>query len=135
MCLTVGRSAEMLTAEEDIVCYKILKKDSEGYFTPYRDFAVDMDSKILKAEGEIKVLHFLSAVPEKGKMIEGGVIHTFELFEDADEEIFRSGATPGIYEIFKCIIPKGTKYYKGRFGTLSSYGSLCIKFVEKCMIS
>lgn len=51
MCLTVDRSAEMLTAEEDIICYKILKKDSEGYFTPYRDFAVDMDSKILKAEG------------------------------------------------------------------------------------
>lgn len=39
-------------------------------------------------------------------------------------------------EIWKCVIPEGTKFYKGIFPDLklsSSYASKKIKFIEKCV--
>lgn len=131
MCLIVRKDATALIAEEDIICYKILeKKDEDEYITPYRYVAVDMGSKILEAEGEVNI----ESCKKVGR-IEGGVIHTFAFLEEACCEVLASECTVNIWKVFKCIIPKGTKYYEGKFGPTLSYGSTCIKFIEECIIT
>ena len=35
--------------------------------------------------------------------------------------------------IFKCIIPKGSSYYEGRFDRYESYCSNSIKLIEVCV--
>ena len=55
MCLVIGRCSKIKEAIEDIICYKILEKTKRGFVTPYRRVLVDVESKIMRAEGEIRV--------------------------------------------------------------------------------
>lgn len=52
----------MQQASEDIICYKILERIGGRFFTPYRRFPVDIESKILTSKGEIKKRVKLSSV-------------------------------------------------------------------------
>lgn len=52
-----------------------------------------------------------------GKRVEDGFIHTFQ-----EDDGYR------MYEVFKCIIPKGTEYF---IGTEKDYASERIIFLEK----
>ena len=115
MCLTSTRRFAK-RAKENIVCYKILLKDDEdNYFAPYRDNIVDIN-KPYKAKGiSLSLLNW----NEKGK----GYIHTLSCIPD--KSWLSEWDNP---VVFRCIIPKGTKYHKGNY---NDYCSKKIIFKEK----
>lgn len=136
MCLVIGRYSKIKEAIEDIICYKILEKTKRGFVTPYRRVLVDVESKIMRAEGEIRVY---TEFDERVK-VDKGVIHTFKNLDDACEELefFMSTSTMSTstseFKIYKCIIPRGTLYYTGAYWKHPSYGSICIKFMSECNV-
>ena len=100
MCLIVDK-CNALTAEEDITCYKVYMY--LGYRDEYRSpLRLDCIKKFNKV---IHVPIFLDPV-EENKVYFG--FHTF-----CNEEDAKYLATLFYYKVFKCIIPKGSKYYKG----------------------
>ena len=104
MCLiSKWRFAEK--ASHDIVCYKVLYKRGNNYYTPFMDTIADIN-RILKAKGS----SFSFNSKEKGK----GYIHTYASLHDAKRYIGIDCKSP---IIFKCIIPKGTKYHISRDST------------------
>jgi hypothetical protein len=141
MCLEIKKGDLRKTAEEDIACYKILATISSDSgeivrFTPLREVLVDI-TKDFEAKGSEDYLE--QALGE----ISVGFIHTFENLEDTIlalctfkaimtmNEVNYSGL-----EIWKCVIPEGTKFYKGVFSDIkssSSYASKKVKFIEKCV--
>jgi hypothetical protein len=83
----------------------------DKYYTPYMDTIVDIN-RILKAKG----FSFSFLDPkEKGK----GYIHTYVSLYYAKEHIPMACKNP---VVFKCIIPKGTKYHISKD---------CIEFCSK----
>lgn len=134
MCLWI-KNKKMLVAEEDIVCYKTLRKLSDGYYTAYVGTLVPENvingSDLFKAEGLLKLEkneHYKNRTHYKYNT-EGGLIHSYACKEDPFEtnEHYNFDDT-----IFECVIPKGTKYYVGLFdGGSKSYASECIRFVKK----
>ena len=103
MCL-VSKWRFSKRAKKDIICYKILEKMEERYYTPYQNIKVDV-TKPLKAVGNS--ITFLDPL-EKGS----GYIHTISnlgLVKYYIEEMRCSHSV-----VFKCIIPKGTKYHKSQ---------------------
>lgn len=131
MCLTLNSDSEIKIAEEDIICYKILREDSEAYATsPYFGFeyivgaTYKLDKKLkirsgdLEYEGDVKFAD------------EG--FHSFERFESAKAFlIIRQGFLPTGCCVYKCIIPKGTRMICGKFGDFSSIVSEAIIIIEK----
>jgi len=131
MCLTLNSDSEIKIAEEDIVCYKILREDSEVYATsPYFGFeyivgaTYKLDKKLKihfgdpKYEGDVKFVY------------EG--FHSFERLESAKAFlIIRQGFLPAGCCVYKCIIPKGTRMIFGKFSNFSSIVSEAIKIIEK----
>lgn len=141
MCLEIKKGDLRKTAEEDMICYKILaiiSSDSGEIvrFTPLREVLVDV-TKDFEAEGSEDYLE--QSLGE----ISIGFVHTFENLMDTMRalKIFRvimdmNEVKYLKLEIWKCIIPEGTKFYKGVFPDLrspSSYASKKIKFIEKCV--
>lgn len=111
-----------LIAKEDIVCYKNLNQVREDiYLTPYTDTQVPIECIQDKVPFEATILHkflFIWAhVFGFGKLVEDGFIHSFQTHTESRR-----------YITFKCIIPKGTKYFIGYKG---DYASEQIIFVEQ----
>ena len=111
-----------LVAEEDIICYKKLSRVREDiYLTPCTDTQVPIECIQNKVPFKAIILHKLSFIWNHilgfGNFVEDGFIHTFQ---EADG--YR------MYETFKCIIPKGTKYFIGRE---RDYASEEIIFLEE----
>ena len=111
MCLT-SKWRFAKKASHDIVCYKVLDKMGDEYYTPYMETIVDIN-RIFKAKG----FSFSFLDPkEKGK----GYIHTYVTLHYAKEYVFEMACEKPV--IFKCIIPKGTKYHISKD---------CIEFCSK----
>lgn len=140
MCLIINDPNPQIS-KENIVCYKLLKienvVDSEDgrliykrYVTPYRYFEPRF-YEVLTAEGQLIVKPHHS---EYMFYINEGAFHSFETFEDADEEAPRllceSGSCVDGVAVVKCIIPAGTLYYRGYFCGYTSYASKEIIFSE-----
>lgn len=100
MCLIVDE-CNALTAEEDITCYKVYMylEYRDEYRSPIRLDCIKKFNKV------IHVPLFLD--PIEGNAVYLG-FHTF-----CNEEDAKYLATLFSYKVFKCIIPKGSKYYKG----------------------
>lgn len=100
MCLIVDE-CNALIAEKDITCYKIYTylEYRDEYRSPFR-----LDS-IKKFNEVIHVPIFLDSI-EENQVYLG--FHTF-----CNEEDAKYLATLFSYKVFKCIIPRGSKYYKG----------------------
>lgn len=108
-----------------------LTKTDDGkrlFLTPYREVLINGDiinGKIpMRAEGKC---HTFFVGNER--CIDSGYIHTFSYYphswlENLDDK--------EVYRVFKCIIPKGTRYAAGVFngrGYFGSYASKQIKFL------
>jgi hypothetical protein len=84
-----------------------------SFSTPFRNVEIEI-GKIYKS----KLIKYNSLIEEG--------IHSFENLEDTkliaslDEDLF----------VVKCIIPKGSKYYIGKFDGYVSYASDTLKYVE-----
>lgn len=138
MCLYCWRKNPRI-AKKDIVCYKVLIHNGSGiYATPYMQKQLTLAEKKGKvyfvATGNKTLLVNLNGLSRFffRYQVSKGYIHTFKNKADAVKEIadWRCGKNPPV--IFKCIIPKGTEYYKGIFGrTMKSYCSDKIRIIEK----
>jgi hypothetical protein len=95
MCLYIGNNKEGHIAEEDIICYKHLKKNSRGnYVTPSQNWPVKLDS-MLVPEGDLDV----SPYGYKNS-VNGGAIHAYiKVSTESDNEFFEA------------YIPKGTRFW------------------------
>lgn len=110
MCL-ISKWKFAKKAKEDIVCFKVLSVDEDGnYYAPYMNNVVDI-SKSYKAKGISLTLFNLF---EKGK----GYIHTLKYCPSYKFLNSEFGYIQTI--VYKCIIPKGTKYHEGLYGEYCS---------------
>lgn len=120
MCLTIytkERGIKKLEkiAEDDIVCWKVLYVGGNGQLLTYFMQTPVRLGKKLKARGRIR-----SQFYGNNYQIDGGLIHTFKEKKDAYVYAMENSTIA----IVKCIIPKGTRYYEGKFQDLGiSYGS------------
>ena len=90
-------------AKNDIVCYKILETDNgDEYYTPFLSTNVDI-TKPFKAEG---ISLSFNTRYEKTT----GYIHTVSSLECIRTYLRNIDCIKTV--IFKCYIPKGTKYHK-----------------------
>lgn len=139
MCLIISSNSKALIAESDIECYKIIGKNKykytffKNYFTLARLINIKLgeeytseiefgtETKFNRSAGR----HFIKRTIEKG-------LHSFTNLREAKsfcqtellEEL-------GHYYIVKCIIPKDSEYYIGRFGDREGYASNCIKYTKE----
>ena len=120
-----------LIAEEDIVCYKLLQINhfKSEIVTPYTKIPVpikciqEIDKRIpFKAEISNKFEFIWRHVLGFSNIVGNGFIHTFSK-ELPDDCICSCEG------VFKCIIPKGTKYFVGE--RESQYASEQIIFGER----
>lgn len=110
-----------LIAKEDIICYKKLAEIGNAYITPYTYIQVPIecirDKVPFKAQILSKFKFIWNHILGFNNLVEGGFIHSFQ-----------KDPTWSEYVTFKCIIPKGTKYF---IGEEWDYASEQIIFVER----
>jgi hypothetical protein len=150
MCLYTKANAAPKVAEKDIECYKFLIHfDKVGYKTPCQ-YTV-LNDNIVEGKTDFKAKG-LQRITKTGRHdthnnicrtyieVGSGFIHTFITLSDAETFVKKWQSvsldrawTPCV--IFKCVIPKGTEYYKGYLSTINGkddcYASPRIRFVEK----
>lgn len=126
MCLVKNKAFHPhnrpLIADKDIICYKKLRQIEETvYVTPCTYIQVPIECIQDKVPFEATILHKFSFIWRHVfgfvDFVEDGFIHTYQ------EDNGRRN-----YEVFKCIIPKGTKYFVGIHG---DYASEQIIFAEQ----
>jgi hypothetical protein len=123
MCLDLNKPIMLLTAEEDIVCYKWVQKIRKIMQTPYRNSSV-----------EFGIIYVSDLMRNKNGTVDiglhsyAGVIALDELFYV--HRFYPTTNTPTPW-VVKCIIPKGAKYYVGIFAGEKSYASTELKYIER----
>ena len=111
MCLNVKWYSIKRKAKEDIECFKVLRRvDSTSRLVTWcRDYPVtigeEMVAKTLKKE-------YWASYRQKWRVEVG--IHTVKTKDEALKVIAHSGFFRSAI-IVRCIIPKGTEYYKGKW--------------------
>jgi hypothetical protein len=126
-------------ATEDIVCYKVVKVKN-GFLTPY------MEQEVVIGETYTSEIHHTGGSEEYSVLFrETGcssrvridkALHSFaDLADTADEIFWWEGVDIDSYKVVECIIPKGSIYYEGTFGTGGTsvarcYASNCIKYIK-----
>ena len=117
MCL-VTRLVKAIKASKDIICYKIYVSSdiNDTFVSPYQGYKMPRLGKRVQTEFNNKV-DIASRLYSGESYIELG-FHSYKNLEDIE-------TLQGVI-IAECTIPKGTKYYKGMFGTKESYCSECI---------
>lgn len=118
MCL-ITKNNDPYIAEQDIICYKIYIYINGKYVSPYQKCDMPSINELVTTELQRSGDFYI----EKG-------FHSFACLEDAevDAEWFGKSNYEGC--IARCIIPEGSKYYRGKFGNYISYCSESIK-IEK----
>lgn len=115
-----------LRAKSDIVCFKVLIKTSDNRFiTPVQRVEISPDCLYHKQPLKAFILSYFRFfkyhILGKRGIVTDGFIHTHETLN-------LSIYSPEYYTIFKCIIPKGTWYYRG---LSNQYASRKIIFLEQ----
>ena len=120
MCL-VTRLVKAIKASKDIICYKIYVPSdiNDTFVSPYRGYKMPKLGKRVQTEFNNKV-DITSRLYNGESYVELG-FHSYKNLEDIIEKRSVQEAI-----IVECTIPKGTKYYKGLYGTVESYCSECI---------
>ena len=134
MCLITTKDIPEI-AQEDIVCYKfyVLHKvkddinlpsyDKDGYLSPYQGMPAPIINEVTNTLLDRAYLSKYTAVYMVGRGF-----HSFKYLDDLIEEL--DFWLSFDIKIFKCIIPKGTKYYEGKYGDFHSYCSESIILKE-----
>lgn len=112
-----------LIAEEDIVCYKILRQVcNTAYITP-------CTATLIPREYIQDKVPFKAEIINKAQFIWRHVLGFSDVVTDGFIHSLVNNPFPCfMYTTFKCIIPKGTKYFIGYEG---DYASEQIIFVEE----
>ena len=119
MCL-ISNFDHPSVADRDLTCYKVYILINNWYKSPYQKADMPKIGELATTSLEKPGSHLI----EKG-------FHSFVSILDASNEAF---STTYIYKhksyVFKCTIPKDTKYYEGRFNSIPSYCSESIIIEE-----
>lgn len=136
MCLSLNEKRLPSVAEHDIICYKVLQFHNKAFYslyeTPYAKMFVSdriiSGKENLKPWPEIRITGPMQEVSQ-------GFIHTYTYLDHAKLQQAWLNEAGRTYDIFKCIIPKGTKFYDGECFAgpepVPGFASLEIKFIEK----
>lgn len=130
MCLEV-KKPEIIVAQEDIICYKVLIKRDNSVVSPYWAFEYKI-GETYKIEKPLEIKKRINYVRCCNEFEVRQGFHSFEQFQTAKafllyiQRPFRSG-----YCAYKCIIPKGTKMVYGYFSGRPSIASETIKIIEE----
>ena len=112
MCLYT-KETKLKTANEDIICYKILLHypSSPLFYTPYLYKEIRWTDiwlhNPIKAHGQVRKRKLHKDAPLS---FNNGLIHTYQTIMAAKSSWFMLQEQ---YQLFQCIIPKGTKYIDG----------------------
>lgn len=140
MCLF---SKKRTSANKDLVCYKIIERYENFYGeccykTPFQGTPVSI--KVIEGQ-EFRPDPFPSISVERKSNsnyeVYGGFIHSYKtrwkarkMAKYMRETIFKDEKR--WYEIYKCIIPKGTEYFDGvEVNGFGAYASKSIKIIKK----
>lgn len=119
MCLKLlYENRDFFITEEDIICYKILINSEDGLMSLYYRYKYKLN-KLVKS---VMVRRQYSGMTSFPYMVKEG-LHSFIRKEHAllmMKHILRDGIN---YKLTQAVIPKGSKVYKGNFGTYGSYAS------------
>lgn len=120
MCL-VTRLVKAIKASKNIICYKVYIPSgiNDTFVSPYRGYKMPKLGKRIQTEFNNKV-DITSRLYNGESYVELG----FHSYKNLENIIERQPIQEVI--IVECTIPKGTKYYKGLYGTVESYCSECI---------
>ena len=142
MCLLTSRKRGWITAK-DIVCYKVLYEKNEEYFTPYMYRRVNENVISGKYSFHDDTASVSVIYPSRNVFSEknsnrfltgAGFIHSFKGLRSAKQLCYDlSLRHSNNYVVYKCIIPAGTRYYKGKdeYLDVHAYAAEKIKFVEE----
>ena len=133
MCLYT-KQVEPKMAEKDIICYKFYRRYNEILISPYQEvtapeIGIVTNTKLgesHKLEGNAFYIHKFY----NSRRVDEG-FHSFKILEEIKHKI--NGYRNLDLVIFKCIIPRGSSYYEGRFDIYKSYCSNSIKLIEVCV--
>lgn len=134
MCLYT-KQTEPEIAEEDIICYKFYRRWNKILFSPYQESRAPEIGIVVNTELEKSYrptdngsyIHNLLGFKRVNKGF-----HSFKTLEEIKHKV--NGYRNLDLVIFKCIIPRGSLYYKGIFGDrYESYCSNSIKLIEICV--
>ena len=119
MCL-ISNFDHPSIADRDLTCYKVYVFINDQYKSPYQK--ADMP-KI----GELAT----TSLQESGTyLIEKGFHSFVSLIDAVDEARLITTVYSYMTYIFKCTIPRGAKYYEGRYDSLPAYCSESIVIEE-----
>jgi len=128
MCLEIKWHSLRRKAKQDIVVYKIFDKIGGEYLTYCRGFLMQLDKLY---ESPLKRCY-----NGNSEMYGGQSRHTIEQGFHSIATCKEAYACMSVYRrpVVKCIIPKGSYYYKGLWrgnnATVKSYASSSIKLIE-----
>ena len=133
MCLYT-KQTEPKIAEKDIICYKFYRRCNEILVSPYQEvtapeIGIVTNTKLgesHKLEGNAFYIHKFYNI----RRVDEG-FHSFKILEEIKHKI--NGYRNLDLVIFKCIIPRGSSYYEGKFDRYESYCSNSIKLIEVCV--
>ena len=134
MCLYT-KQTESKIAKKDITCYKFYIRCDKMLLSPYQGSIAPKIGIVANTElgKPYKPEEFkLSYRDFYGfKRLDNG-FHSFKVLEEA-KSVVNEQKNGFDLVIFKCIIPKGSLYYSGKFLDYESYCSNSIKLVEVCV--
>lgn len=136
MCLiTTFKTAKI--AKQDIVCYKVCRetKEDDIVFTPYQYTEIRLGNMNTDTKDVFIAPTRATSYKNRCFVITTGVYHSFKKLKDAKIELSEWNKVLGdTYCIVRCIIPRGSEYFSGKFWNrryYESYGSKQIKLIEK----
>lgn len=149
MCLTLTEKSEIKVAEEDIVCYKVVRRLCSGvYRSEYYGYLYETGILDKSAFGDtitittrprittyqsINYLDIGVEISGHERVVERG-FHSFTCKEDAYKYV-KIAASRVLGEItmvvVKCIIPKGANYIEGTYEEYPNYVSNKIICLEE----
>lgn len=134
MCLTSKEKLPIQTATSDMVVYKVLykSKDNKLYGVFYGcDMSYKMNTKRHEFLCEMyPVVNFLSENLETDHYASSSGLYSYTTKESARSFIADCFLKPIRYKIYKCIIPKGSRYITDGNVVISD----CIIIKRKCII-
>jgi len=142
MCLLID-SPNILVAENDIICYKVFKVSPKtGKLNTYfQHFQMNWDQVYTKLRSNRPLYRPI----HRGYVVDKGYFHSFKE-DDAFNfcllvcYYYYANQLSGIPIIAKCIIPKNTKYYIGKYNSkFDSYASKSIIiqkefYIQECFV-
>lgn len=123
MCLTIKKGQRFLIAKTDIVCYKVVLSENKKLQTFFRYMTINLGNTYYSKLSRSKYSKYKFKISEA---LHSFVNYTETLLFWKHHSRF---SFPDL-NIIKCIIPKGSKYIKGKFNGAEGYASDCLTYLE-----